>query len=379
MQSMSHLRAHVFPPIPWRVRNAYLLAQHEQLKRQIPLLYATLIAIIMAAMAGSDPASSIWFRFVVPLALALVSAVRLMHWRRRPPGAATPREAATVIRRATLIACIYAATSSGWTTYSWLADLPEYRSYLPLLIAMGSVSVAVCLALMQEAALLVLVIGLLPIVTLLIASQHRMAETAAGSIAVTAAFLISSIRQQREKLIEVLILQMRMRRLAETDQLTGLSNRRGLHRRFDLLIAKQLAGGPSPSGGPTLFLLDLNLFKPVNDGHGHATGDAVLRQVGQRMRRAAGPGALVCRLGGDEFAVLVDDCDQAGLNAMGTALLATIDRPFSVGSLSLKIGASLGTARWQTDGLSLRELLVSADRALYVDKETRNLPQRRRA
>jgi len=105
------------------------------------------------------------------------------------------------------------------------------------------------------------------------------------------------------------------RRLAEeasTDPLTGLPNRRA----WDAVLAERLESRPGLAGPPRLVLLcvaivDLDLFKPINDTHGHATGDAVLRTAARALREGLRPHDFVARLGGDEFALLLEVPDAA--------------------------------------------------------------------
>jgi len=105
------------------------------------------------------------------------------------------------------------------------------------------------------------------------------------------------------------------RRLAEeasTDPLTGLPNRRA----WDEVLAERLESGPGPAAPPCPALLcvaivDLDLFKPINDTHGHTTGDAVLRAAGRALREGLRPDDFVARLGGDEFALLLEVPDAA--------------------------------------------------------------------
>ena len=142
------------------------------------------------------------------------------------------------------------------------------------------------------------------------------------------------------------------------DGLTGLANRALLRAR---VAERTAAGGPAFS----LLLLDLDRFKQVNDVHGHAAGDALLRELAGRMRAVVGPDGTVARLGGDEFAVLVD-ADHAPRTA--AAVAGEVARPVDLGRVVLRTAASIGTASWPTDGGDLEALLEHADRAMYRAK-----------
>jgi len=146
-------------------------------------------------------------------------------------------------------------------------------------------------------------------------------------------------------------------RLVETDSLTGLLNRLGLADRFR-----------QATTGLTVLLIDLDGFKPVNDRHGHAAGDAVLRAIGTRL---GGIGGLtVARIGGDEFVVLADSNDATPTD-LAAAIEAVIAQPIRHGGLSLQVGASIGWAVSLPPHRTLEQVLDEADRAMYRVKETR--------
>jgi diguanylate cyclase (GGDEF)-like protein/PAS domain S-box-containing protein len=151
---------------------------------------------------------------------------------------------------------------------------------------------------------------------------------------------------------------------ADHDGLTGLFNRTVLHREFD----NWRAGGGRETG---LLLLDLDRFKEVNDTLGHHVGDALLRQIGERLREGVGANAAtLTRLGGDEFAVLLQ---ETALDAEAAALVAdqilrALRRPFAINGVNLEIGASIGVALYPEHGDDSHALLRSADVAMYEAK-----------
>jgi len=143
------------------------------------------------------------------------------------------------------------------------------------------------------------------------------------------------------------------RLLARTDELTGLPNRRRLVSEIDAFIEKEGA----------LLLLDLDGFKPINDAHGHETGDKVLQQVALRFERALPHGALLARLGGDEFGVLYEGAHESALE-VALALRATLSYPFHINNQEIKLGVSIGVAKNNGDN----DLLIRADTAMYKAK-----------
>jgi diguanylate cyclase (GGDEF)-like protein len=155
--------------------------------------------------------------------------------------------------------------------------------------------------------------------------------------------------------------------IALHDQLTNLPNRRN----FQQLLEDRLA---TPSNGVTaVMLLDLDRFKEVNDALGHNTGDALLREVADRLRRHLGDRGVIARLGGDEFAVLISEVGStAEALAVGNELVRAVEHPISIGHLNLTTRASLGIACGPEHGTSAQTLIQRADVAMYAAKQTRS-------
>ena len=143
------------------------------------------------------------------------------------------------------------------------------------------------------------------------------------------------------------------RLLARTDELTGLPNRRRLVTELDTFAEKEGA----------LLLLDLDGFKPINDAHGHETGDKILQQVALRFERALPNGVLLARLGGDEFGVLYEGGDESAVE-IALALRATLSYPFHINSQEIQLGVSIGVAR----NTGEKDVLLRADNAMYKAK-----------
>lgn len=152
--------------------------------------------------------------------------------------------------------------------------------------------------------------------------------------------------------------------LARHDALTGLTNR--------AVIRQQLeeAAGLSATGRSfAVLMIDLDRFKPVNDTHGHAVGDLLLKLVAERLRNTVRTGDVVGRLGGDEFAVIqmgATQTDQA--EALASRLTRALCQPYSIDGQTITIGASIGIAMAPSHGRTGQELLAAADLALYAVK-----------
>jgi len=156
-----------------------------------------------------------------------------------------------------------------------------------------------------------------------------------------------------------------LHRLAHTDDLTGLRNRRGFFADASAALAE------IDSRPVALVMLDLDNFKAVNDGHGHAVGDALLRHCARQIAATADAEATIGRLGGDEFAVLVrgDDVNARGLaTRLQQALEAS---PFLAASGAITASASVGFTASDDARITLDELVANADARMYDDKRDR--------
>ena len=119
-----------------------------------------------------------------------------------------------------------------------------------------------------------------------------------------------------------------------------------------------------------MLYIDLNDFKPINDTHGHAIGDAVLCQVADRMKKCVRDSDTVSRIGGDEFSILLSNIEnQEGCKILVEKIKRSIAEPIIEGGVTVKITASIGIAAFPGQGDSLEALLNFADLSMYKDKE----------
>ncbi len=159
--------------------------------------------------------------------------------------------------------------------------------------------------------------------------------------------------------------QARGAALARREPLTGLANRTGLH---DSLAAA-LTEAERTDTPLAVLLLDLDRFKAVNDSLGHSIGDALLRKVAERLRKAVRAEDVVARLGGDEFAILQAGAEQPqAAEALARRLVDLVGRAYVVDGHMLNVGASVGIALSPADGRDADDLLKHADLALYRAK-----------
>ena len=156
--------------------------------------------------------------------------------------------------------------------------------------------------------------------------------------------------------------------LARHDGLTGLTNR--IH--FSEQLSQATRRVAQVPGSLTVFYIDLDGFKPINDRLGHPVGDELLRQVADRLMDCVRPGDTVARLGGDEFAVLVQDIrSPSEIDAIAQRLAGAFAAPFDVSGWPLQVTASIGRADWPVDAEEVDALIQRADAAMYEIKRSR--------
>ena len=161
------------------------------------------------------------------------------------------------------------------------------------------------------------------------------------------------------------VLESRLTHLAFHDPLTRLANRSDFHRSVAARLATRRA---RTSGVLAVLFIDLDDFKTINDSLGHAAGDELLVEVGNRLRAATRSEDLVARLGGDEFVVAVEAPDRSQPLALAERLLEAIQRPMVIGARTVTTRASIGVVFAPPDA-TVEALLRDADLAMYRAKE----------
>ncbi|HSQ99103.1 MAG TPA: EAL domain-containing protein [Sphingomicrobium sp.] len=159
--------------------------------------------------------------------------------------------------------------------------------------------------------------------------------------------------------------EVELDRLARQDSLTGLANREALRRALD----DALVGAVRRKHRCSVFLLDLDRFKAVNDTLGHPAGDTLLRLVSLRLRDEVGELGQVGRLGGDEFEVVLPaTSSKDDLSNLAQGIIDSLSRPYTINGTVVSIGASIGIVTSDYDDRTSDDLLRDADLALYAAK-----------
>jgi cyclic di-GMP phosphodiesterase Gmr len=153
-----------------------------------------------------------------------------------------------------------------------------------------------------------------------------------------------------------------LRHRVDHDGLTGAWNRHSLVAYLHRMLTRGYL--------PGLVFIDLDRFKEINDRHGHLVGDAVIMELAERLGDAAGHEGSVARYAGDEFCIVVDDPDD--LDEVAERTRRAFDAPFELGSATLTVAASVGTAAGRS-GDTPEALVQRADQAMYRAKDERRL------
>ncbi|MCC2976269.1 EAL domain-containing protein [Sphingomonas sp. PL-96] len=371
-----------FKPRPLKVEDAVkplLVEQYISLRRQIPLMYVLLacnVGFLSAVTVGEVPP---FLSIGAPGILILAAAVRTWVWFQRRNTSPLPADVQRYLRTTVLVAAVLSVGFGGWglLMFQWVD--PARRFAVILYIFVGSIGSCYCLQTLPRAAYLVLVLGTIPVTVCLIVSEDLYQVGIGMNFALIAVLIAGTVSTGYERFTEMLRSRSEMfaeqerarhaeqaaQELAYHDHLTGLPNRRALNERLAPLETLGAAASPF-----ALMILDLDLFKSVNDVHGHAAGDRLLQGVAERLQRMMGSRGAAYRLGGDEFAITLDlvGGEQEGALRLAARVVQDISAPFLIEGLSHYIGASVGISMFPGDASDLSTLMRQADIALYRAK-----------
>ncbi len=199
------------------------------------------------------------------------------------------------------------------------------------------------------------------------AIQHNLLNLVMLSGCMGVGLLVAEVRKSfmlRDAIMTLIEAERHAESIARHDALTGLANRR-----FFLELFKELLNSRHPSDQFAVMLIDLDRFKPINDVHGHAAGNAVLRAVAARLRQTVPAHSIVARLGGDEFAMLVPyDGDRETLIVLARDIIAAVQSPIPWNQGEVDVDVTIGIALVTPEDDDPDALLHAADLAMYQGK-----------
>jgi two-component system cell cycle response regulator len=215
----------------------------------------------------------------------------------------------------------------------------------------------------------------LPVIVLTAQPGHKLRALQAGAKDfISKPFDLVEVRTRIHNMLEVRLLYKELQNYSKQleqralhDSTTGLPNRY----LFDDRLTRAIALAKRHNWTLAVMFLDLDRFKCINDTHGHAVGDEVLKAVAERLLQHARDEDTVCRNGGDEFlCLLMNPLGSENIERIADILLNTIGQPIDMGDLQLVIKASIGIAVFPDDGTTGEQLIRNADTAMYRAKKS---------
>jgi diguanylate cyclase (GGDEF)-like protein len=369
-----------------RAGRALLEERYRALQRQIPLLYTVALTNFLGLHLATGGHLGSLYSFST-LLVALV-CLRLVHWVRARHRQLSPEKILVELTKTWCYALVISAGFCAWALHLLWTVPPAYDDYVIFFGSFAAVGCAYGITSYPAAARLPLALLGLPLALCLILSG----EPAHIGLGISLAMIIlliarllgihnrgfralvesrTNIADERERAQraerQAKAEKAKAKLIADTDPLTGLANRRAFLRH----LGRRAAALPRSGGGFALAMVDLDGFKPINDTFGHATGDAVLEEVGVRLAAAAGADALIARTGGDEFAVLFPSVRTvAAAQAAGGGVCAVLQRPFLVDGREFRISGCCGVTLLKPRDCEVQQALIRADTALYRAKQS---------
>lgn len=217
--------------------------------------------------------------------------------------------------------------------------------------------------------------GYLPVLALTAQPSFKIAALEAGARDfISKPFDLLEVHKRIHNMLEVRLLYKELaqyskqqQELALHDPLTGLPNRRLLEDRIATTLQHAARNGRKAA----VMYLDLDGFKPVNDTHGHVTGDEILKLVAQRLVGSSRKEDTVARVGGDEFVIVLSEVSSlAHAQEPASKLIEVVSEPYLVGDLTLNLSTSIGIALYPDHADNVSQLIQAADQALYDAKRS---------
>lgn len=354
-------------------------ARYRALARQLPLMYG-IVTINMIAVAlthlGTAP---IFLTIVSPLLLSVFTVVRTVRYVRSRTMPISDEMIASRLRTTLWLVGPFSFLFAAWGLSFYPYGTPDHHTQVVFFIGVTTTACAYCLMHLRQAAIMLLVTVTVTTTAFLLAFNNHILAAIAFNLALVAVvfgFLLMRSERDFTRLILQRGAQMRHRqklqmlyeenkRIAESDSLTNLANRRQFLARMDESVAER-------SADFAIALLDLTGFKTVNDVYGHPAGDQVLSEVGERLQETLrDENVVLARLGGDEFGILfhAPGNDDAVLG-MANRIKIALQDPFHFQEGSANLDTAIGLARFPSTADTRCLLFDRAEYALCYAKQT---------
>ncbi|PXA87840.1 hypothetical protein DMC25_11965 [Caulobacter sp. D4A] len=367
-----------FRPVPSTPE--LMKAQVRAFSRQVPMMYALVLVNTIALSATHLRDAPLLLTLGFPGLLTVASLVRLVTWWRARKTAIDQASAKRLLRQTLVFAGLLGLGFTLWSFSLFPYGDAFAKAHVVFYMAITAIGCVFCLMHMRAAAFLLTGIVVGPITVFLLASGNPVLTAIGFNMALVAVAmlvillisyrdfsnLVESQRGLEERQAEIQSLSDDYLRLANMDGLTGLPNRRQFFSRLQRVTDEAAAQGRRFAVG----VIDLDGFKPVNDAYGHAVGDRVLVEAGERLARDHGQPLFVARLGGDEYGLIIEaDLDPEALQRLGADLCAALREPYCFPGVTAQVSGSVGFAVYPQAASAPNLLYERADYALYHAKQ----------
>jgi diguanylate cyclase len=355
------LAALITPPVPPVIAPALERAQFASIRRQVPMLLSvaainTIIIMAVCFHDGLPLANYGWMALLI-----LYCVVRMTFWVLRLRNPVVDKDIPRLLRMNVGVSLVLTSVLGVASAATFIFGTFGSQLLVPMSLGFGATSIAHCFYTLRPAAIGTIIFGLFPSSLAMLFFGNFDAQMLGVSMISVGLLMMRFVAAQYDQLIQSLLLEDENRRLANSDPLTGIANRRAIMNMLNILAQSGASFGVA--------LLDLDGFKEVNDGLGHHAGDLMLQNVSERLAASALPLDSVGRLGGDEFVIVLRNlADERDLSARTTAMLAALCQPLDIDGHVVPVAASLGYAQWDAQRHTVDLLLRTADSALYSAK-----------
>ncbi len=354
-------------------------AQFAAFSKQIPLLYFILTINTLAVVYTYSSLAPRWLSIYLPAALCLLCASRGVWWWRAKAQAFSDAAVIKHMRLTNSMSLVLAIAFTAWGLFLFPYGDAFAKSHIAFYMAITVVGCIFCLVHLRSAAISVTALVGVPYVLFFLFVSHGALSAIAVNFGLVCmamiailttnyrdfSQLVASRRSLIAKQAETQALSDENLRIACSDALSGLPNRRALLARLE----ENRAAFAGSSIRTAIVFIDLDGFKDVNDTYGHETGDELIRVLSASFSRLLPEGAMLARLGGDEFAAILSapDATTTALT-LAEGILRALSSPISIGDRTIQSGASVGIATSPDGGWSGQELFRRADVAMYHGK-----------
>ncbi|NNE22901.1 MAG: EAL domain-containing protein [Rhizobiales bacterium] len=329
--------------------------RHSLLAQQLPLLYIMMLiaaVLVLFTFRNSAPLPLI---SVVPVILFSSAIIRTVHWFRLRRTELTEQQINRQIRATMILGPVMAFGFTVWAGLLFDYGDAYQQAFIALMVLICATVTSVCTAAMPATSSLIIVAACLPFTIKLLADDNEVLATMVVAFATIGVLLHKILRQYYHALTDVIesrnLLTRRnnevtaakreVTRIAYTDELTGIANKRHFNQKLNELIEHH----PDPQQSLVVGIIDLDGFATINDVFGYAFGDAVLKEAANRLQTIFAGKDFVARYEGDEFAFILNAAaDEHEAMHIATEVCKTLEQHYHIGGDTAILAASCGLA-----------------------------------